>query len=266
MKFDRQAEKLSFSLCLLLIFLSSCVLSQCQVDGCATCKTGTTDLCSKCHSDGYEEEFIRDSTGAVRLTCKKVKSTGVILGIVLGICGGILCITIILLFLWIHIKRLIKKNVAFFTSRRSELLQKQQTYEQQRRAHEQEIIAYNKQRTEYEERRRRMEEQQRLEQDLERQKAMLAMTPPSPPPMYNIFMEMEKDYINRRQELERAQSLRLPPGFLSQNPLPPPIQPLTQWDTFTPTPFGVSNDATGAVPQNTVSPTPYRPTNIYTSK
>ena len=248
---------------LLLLMLAGAALSQCTVDGCQTCKSGTTDQCQRCKSDGFEEEFTKDGAGVVRLTCKKVNSTGMILAIVLSICGALLLVTIILLFWWIHIKRLIKKNVSFFTSKRGELLEKQKTYEQQRSAHEAEIIAYNKQRAEFEQRRRRLEEEQRMIQDLERQKQILAMTPPPPPPMYNIFMEMEKDYINHRMELERAQSLRLPPGFLNQNPIPPPIQPLTQWDTFTPTPFGVSNDATGPVTQNVIAPTPYRPTNMY---
>ena len=59
----------------------------CAVEGCSKCKDGMTNACATCMSDGYEEEFVRDGNGQVRVTCKKVNSTNMILAIVLSICG-----------------------------------------------------------------------------------------------------------------------------------------------------------------------------------
>lgn len=273
MKVHLPGRKQFLGLMLLLVLLSQQILVQsCTVEGCARCKDGSTTACATCKTDGFEEEFIRDSNGQVRLTCKKANSTGMIIGIVLGVCGFFLCVALILLFYWVHLKRLIKKNVSFFSSKREELLQKRTTYEEQRQAHGSEISAYVRQRTEYErivreanEARARADEAERLR----REEELRRMQAPTPPPMYNIFVEMEKDYINRQRELQNAQSLRLPPGFLQKNPIPPPIEPLTPFDTFTPTPYGVSHDVYGHVPNSNAvapAPVPYQMAQFHSAK
>lgn len=211
-----------------LLVLSNVAYS-CKVDGCQTCKAGFDDRCSLC-KDGYDDQFAKDSFGVSIMTCKKVTSTGMILGLTLGGCALVLCIAVIALFYWIQLKRMIKRNIENYTRKRDELEQKRVQLEQERARSAPVINEYVRQRTDYEERIRRMKEVRDRLDELERrqqEEQMRAMQPPPPPPVYNIFMEMEKDYINKRTELERAQHMRLPPGFLDQHPLPPPIIPLT---------------------------------------
>lgn len=270
-------------------FILTCIVDYrvcqtCNVEGCQTCITGYSDRCESCKKSGWAEEFKRDGTGAYR-TCKKQTSTGVIIAIVLSICGFIFCLAVIFLFYWIQLKKLIAKNIEFFSSRRTELIEKKEKYEQEKKKHEPEIKEYVRQKSEYDIKIKQMKDMRDKIEDLERRQQQeeeykrLQQQAPQPPPMYNIFVEMEKDYIQRQAELQRAQSMRLPPGFLDNNPLPPPIQPLTEEAaSFTPSPFGPVNNSNKLPPgfaqqpmggpqpfnsisqaNNTGTPQPYKP-------
>ena len=260
MRADRTSQWLVVALSLTCLLFREA--TSCTVPGCQQCKDGYTDRCNICIKEGYTEKFTRGSDGVAYKLCEKQTSTKVILAVVLSVCGCILCLAIIFLFYWIQLKKLIAKNIEFFTSRRSELIKKKEEYEKEKRAHEPEIREYVRQKTDYDSRiqkmkdmRERIEELERRQQHEEEMQRVMAQQP-QPPPMYNIFMEMERDYIQRQQELQKAQNMRLPPGFLDANPIPPPIQPITVIN-FAPSPFGPTSLSKPGPQNNQIYPPAY---------
>jgi len=241
-------------LVLLVLVQSGISQEACNAKGCEKCKTGFTDKCDTCKK-GWGEEFALDrSTKVAYKTCKSQVSTGAILGIVLGVCGCILCIAVILLFFWVQFKRLIEKNIEFYNSKRAELIEKKQQYDKERVRVEPEIKEYVRQKSTYDMRikemkanRDRLEDMERRQQQDEEMKRLQAEAP-TPPPMYNIFMEMERDYLQKQAELQSATSLRLPPGFLNTNPMPAPIQPITEAANYAQLPPGFANSSNSVHP------------------
>lgn len=241
------------------LFLISAVMGQnCKVEGCAQCRSGFSDRCDKCQS-GYDDRFT-NTGGVVIKTCLKVTSTGTILAIVLPICGCVLLIALIALFWWIHIKRLIAKNIQLYNQRLDDLVKKREEYERRRREMEPEYIAYMKSQAEYEQEMKKLKEIRDKIDAMEQQEyenRMRALQPPPPPPNFNIFQEMERDFLQRQELMQRSTSLKLPPNFVQQNPIPPPIIPLTI--NMGPQTYNPAGFAPTGGPQIYPAPTPYQP-------
>lgn len=240
------------------LLISTVIGQTCKVEGCAQCRAGFSDRCDKCQS-GYDDRFTNVG-GVATKTCVKVTSTGTILAIVLPICGCVLLVALIALFWWIHIKRLIAKNIALYNQRLEDLVKKREEYERRRREMEPEYIAYMKSQAQYEQEMKKLKEiRDRIDamEQQEYENRMRALQPPPPPPNFNIFQEMERDFLERQTLMQRSTSLKLPPNFVETHPIPPPIIPLTI--NMGPQTYNPAGYAPTGGPQIYPAPTPYHP-------